>query len=381
MHFFVSKLPNTPVSIFSRMSQLAQTHQAVNLSQGFPDFAVAPELIDLVTKYMQEGFNQYAPMPGVLPLRERIAHKYQAITQIEIDPETEITITAGGTQALFTAIGTLIHPGDEVIIFEPAYDSYKPSVEAFGGAVVPIRLFAPDFEIDWEDVRDKITSQTKLIIINNPNNPTGRILTKRDITALEELVDAYGLYVISDEVYEHITYDERKHESILYSPILRERGYVVASFGKVLHATGWKIGYVVACAHLTVEFRKIHQFNVFSVNTPMQLAIADYLSEVNYYATLPVGFQGKRDYLSTALQQTRFKVLPCEGTYFMLLDYSEISVQAELDFAIHLTEKAKVAMIPISSFYSEEINQNLLRICFAKEKATLDRAVDCLLQI
>ncbi len=381
MYSFISKLPATPVSIFSRMSQLAQSHDAVNLSQGFPDFAVDPQLIDLVTTYMQDGFNQYAPMPGVLALRERIAHKYQVLIRIDVNPETEITITAGGTQALFTAIGTLIHPGDEVIIFEPAYDSYKPSVEAFGGKVVPVQLFAPDFEIDWESVREKITSRTKLIIINNPNNPTGRILTRKDIIALEKLVGTYGLYVISDEVYEHITFDGQKHESILLSPVLRERGYVVASFGKVLHATGWKIGYVVASMHLTEEFRKIHQFNVFSVNTPMQWAIADYLSDVNYYASLSTGFQEKRDYLSTALQQTQFKVLPCEGTYFMLLDYTEISAQAELDFAIYLTEKAKVAMIPISSFYSEAVNQNLLRICFAKEKATLDRAMDYLLQI
>ncbi|HMR17700.1 MAG TPA: methionine aminotransferase [Sphingobacterium sp.] len=378
---FISKLPATPVSIFSRMSHLAQTNQAVNLSQGFPDFALAPELIELVTKYMQEGFNQYAPMAGVLSLRERIAQKYQAVSQISVDPETEITITAGGTQALFTAIGTLISPGDEAIIFEPAYDSYRPSIEAFGGKVVPILLQAPEFRIDWEEVEHKITARTRLIIINTPNNPTGRILTASDIKALERLVSAHEFFVISDEVYEHIIYDGLLHSSVLQSPILKERAYVVASFGKLLHATGWKIGYIVANGHLTTEFRKIHQFNVFSVNTPMQMAIAEYLSDMEYYSSLPVYFQKKRDYLSLALQQTKFKVLPCEGTYFMLLDYSDISGQAELDFAIHLTKTAGVAMIPVSSFYSDHANQGLLRICFAKREETLDKAIDRLLEI
>ncbi|NGF55908.1 aminotransferase class I/II-fold pyridoxal phosphate-dependent enzyme [Parapedobacter sp. SGR-10] len=378
---FVSKLPATPVSIFSRMSQLAQTHQAVNLSQGFPDFDLAPELIQLVTTYMQKGFNQYAPMPGTFPLRECIAKKYQVLAQTIVDPETEITITAGGTQALFTAIGTLISPGDEAIIFEPAYDSYRPSIEAFGGKVIPFSLQAPAFRIDWEEVEHKITERTRVIIINNPNNPTGRILTRADIIALEHLVVTHGLFVISDEVYEHITYDGQSHESVLQSPILRERAYVVASFGKLLHATGWKIGYVVANTHLTAEFRKIHQFNVFSVNTPMQMAIAEYLSDINYYSSLPLYFQEKRDYLAKALAQTRFKVLPCEGTYFMLLDYSSISDLSELDFAVHLTQTAGVAMIPVSSFYTDNLNQSLLRICFAKKEETLDEAIDHLLKI
>ncbi len=378
---FVSKLPATPVSIFSRMSQLAQAHQAVNLSQGFPDFDLAPDLIQLVTKYMQKGFNQYAPMAGVLALRECIARKYLAISQIHLNPETEITVTAGGTQALFTAIGTLISPGDEAIIFEPAYDSYKPSIEAFGGKVVPISLHAPEFQINWEEVKSKITEQTRIIIINNPNNPTGRILTRIDITTLEELVSSYGLFVISDEVYEHITYDRQPHQSVLQSPVLKERAYVIASFGKLLHATGWKVGYVVANEQLTAEFRKIHQFNVFSVNTPMQMAIAEYLSDINYYVSLPLYFQEKRDYLAKALGQTKFKILPCEGTYFMLLDYSSLSAQAELEFAEYLTKTSGVAMIPVSSFYSDNVNQGLLRICFAKKEETLDLAIDRLSKI
>jgi methionine aminotransferase len=324
---------------------------------------------------MAEGFNQYAPMAGILPLRERIAEKYYKISEISVDPEVEITVTAGGTQALFTAIGTLISPGDEAIIFEPAYDSYRPSVEVFGGRAVPISLRAPDFAIDWNEVEQKITARTKLIIINNPNNPTGRMLRKEDIAALERLVTAKDLFVLSDEVYEHIVYDGQHCQTVLQSAVLRERSFVVASFGKLLHTTGWKLGYVVASEQLTTEFRKIHQFNVFSVNTPMQMAIASYLSDVSYYAELSQYFQVKRDYLSSALRQTSFKILPCEATYFMLLDYSEISEQSELDFAETLTRQVGVAMVPVSAFYSEGLNQGLLRVCFAKKEETLDLAL------
>ena len=378
---FESKLPNSTISIFSRMSLLAQQEKAINLSQGFPDFDIDPKLISLVTQYMQKGFNQYAPMQGAVELRKVISHKYKHYNNLEIDFNDEITITAGGTEGLYSTIATLIHPGDEVIIFEPAYDSYSPSVRSFGGTIVPIELSAPDFRIDWNVVSSKITERTKLIIVNNPNNPTGRILSKEDIAALEKIVAEKGVYVLSDEVYEHLVFDEKKHVSILESDILRNRGFVVASFGKVLHATGWKIGYVISNPILTAEFRKIHQFNVFSVNTPIQYAIADYLSDVNYYQSLPTLFEQKRNYIIGELKSTPFQVLPCEATYFLLVNYSEISQEDELQFAERLTKQSKVATIPISAFYTTEVNQNLLRICFAKKEETLRRALQNLREI
>lgn len=372
---FQSKLPNTKVTIFSRMTALAQAHQAINLSQGFPDFDLDPRLTSLVTKYLGKGFNQYAPMPGTMELRRVIAEKYRSIYNLNIDAQEEITITAGGTQALYNVIGCLIHPGDEVILFEPAYDSYGPSVQSFGGTVVPIVLEAPDFRIDWDLVKNKISSKTKLIIINNPNNPTGRLLDAQDIKALEKLVSEHDIFVLSDEVYEHLVFDRKKHISILSSSLLRERGFVVASFGKVLHATGWKLGYVVASPFLTAEMRKIHQFNVFSVNTPMQYAIAEYLEDPTYYEKLALLFQQKRDYVINSLRNSKFSTLPCEGTYFILADYSELSNQDELDFAIALTEKHKTATIPVSAFYSETKNQHLIRLCFAKKEETLEAAL------
>ncbi|MCA5006795.1 methionine aminotransferase [Sphingobacterium bovistauri] len=372
---FQSKLPTATVSIFSRMSLLAQQHQAINLSQGFPDFDIDPKLTNLVTQYMQKGFNQYAPMPGTIELRKAIAAKYEHYYRITVDPTEEITVTAGGTEGLYSTIAALIHPGDEVIVFEPAYDSYSPSVQSFGGKVIPIKLVAPDFSIDWDIVRSKITHRTKLIIVNNPNNPTGRLLTKEDLNALEKIVEETGIFVLSDEVYEHIVFDNKHHISILASNILRQRGFVVASFGKVLHATGWKMGYVISTPQLTAEFRKIHQFNVFSVNTPMQYAIADYLSEIEYYQSLSPLFQQKRDYVIDKLSTTAFKPLPCEGTYFLLVDYSSIATEDELPFAEKLTIDHKVATIPISAFYTDGHNQNLLRICFAKKEETLKMAL------
>lgn len=378
---FESKLPHTGISIFSKMTQIANEYGAVNLSQGFPDFKVDARLVDLVTVAMQNGQNQYAPMPGVLELRQAVAHKYTQIYGIDVDPDTEVTVTAGGTQALFTAIGTLIEKGDEVIIFEPAYDSYKPSVEAYGGTVVPIRLLAPEFSIDWDYVKAQITHKTRLIIINNPNNPTGKLLTREDLVALESIVEEFGLFVLSDEVYEHLVYDGRQHISVLSSPILRERAYVAASFGKVLHTTGWKLGYIIGTPFLTSEFRKIHQFNVFSVNTPMQYAIAKYLQDVTYFNTLSPFFEQKRDFLKEALAGTAFKILPCEGTYFMLLDYSELSNSTEFDYAVELIQRIKVATVPVSAFYSNNLDQRLLRVCFAKQEETLTNAIASFLKI
>lgn len=378
---FKSKLPNSAISIFSRMSLLAQQQQAINLSQGFPDFDIDPKLISLVTHYMQKGFNQYAPMQGTIELRKVISDKYKQYYNLHVDPNEEITITAGGTEGLYSTIAALIHPGDEVITFEPAYDSYSPSVQSFGGKVVPIELLAPDFAIDWNVVRSKITERTKLIIVNNPNNPTGRILFQQDILALEKIVEETGIYVLSDEVYEHLVFDGKKHISVLESEILRQKSFVVASFGKVLHATGWKLGYVITNPLLTAEFRKIHQFNVFSVNTPIQFAIADYLSDISYYDSLAPLFQQKRDYLIEGLKSTPLQILPCEGTYFLLVDYSNITHSEELAYAEKLTQEKKVATIPISAFYTSGLNQNLLRICFAKKEETIQKALQNLQQM
>ncbi|MBD1430805.1 methionine aminotransferase [Sphingobacterium litopenaei] len=378
---FKSKLPNSAISIFSRMSLLAQQQQAINLSQGFPDFDIDPKLISLVTHYMQKGFNQYAPMQGTIELRKVIADKYKQYYNLHVDQNEEITITAGGTEGLYSTIAALIHPGDEVITFEPAYDSYSPSVQSFGGKVVPIELLASDFAIDWNVVRSKITDRTKLIIINNPNNPTGRILSQQDILALEKIVEETGIYVLSDEVYEHLVFDGKKHISVLESDILRQKSFVVASFGKVLHATGWKLGYVVTNPMLTAEFRKIHQFNVFSVNTPIQFAIADYLSDISYYDSLAPLFQQKRDYLIEGIKSTPLQILPCEGTYFLLVDYSNITHSEELAYAEKLTQEKKVATIPISAFYTSGLNQNLLRICFAKKEETIRKALQNLQQM
>jgi len=358
------------------MSALAAHHQAINLSQGFPDFDTDSHLIELVDKYMRAGFNQYAPMTGFHGLRECIAHKYAKQYGVDVDANAEVTITAGGTQGLFDVIAAVVRADDEVIIFEPAYDSYRPAVALFGGKVKAVQLLAPDFSINWDEVAQLITQKTRLIIVNNPSNPTGRIWSAEDILQLERLVKDSGIFVLSDEVYEHIVFDGRQHHTLLKSAVLRSRTFVVCSFGKLLHTTGWKIGYVIAPAALSQEFRKVHQFNVFSVNLPIQMAIAAYLGEnTDYYAGLPLFFQKKREYLVQGLTASRFKVLPCEGTYFLLLDYSAISDKSELDFAQQLTHEAGVAMIPVSAFYSDSKNQQLLRICFAKKEDTLQEAI------
>ena len=375
---FTSKLPNTSVSIFSQMSALAEKHQALNLSQGFPNFPASTELIALVDHYMRKGFNQYAPMAGNMLLRERIAEKVDRLYNVAINPEAEITITAGGTQALFTAIATLIRPDDEVIVFEPAYDSYRPSVEVFGGRVVPIRLTAPNFEIDWQQVKRAMSPRTKLLILNNPNNPSAKVLTADDLQALQAIIAESNAFVLSDEVYEHIIFDDQKHQSVLAYPLLKSRSFVVASFGKLLHTTGWKMGYVIAPPDLMREFQKIHQFNVFSVNTPIQMAIADYLKDERHYLSLPAFFQAKRDFLAEGLRGSRLNVLTSAGTYFLLVDYSRVSDLAELDFAKLLTAENRLASIPVSAFYSESFEQKLLRLCFAKDDDTLSKAIELL---
>lgn len=381
MPITVSKLPHVGASIFSAMSELAASHQAINLSQGFPDFDSDPRLVELVVKHMRQGHNQYAPMPGVAALRERISEKNLEQHHAYYDPQREITITSGATQAIFTAIGTVIGAGDEALIFDPAYDSYEPAVSAFGGVATHISLHAPDFAIDWDTVAQRITDKTKLIIINNPNNPAARIFNEHDLNALVRLVRGTSIYIISDEVYEHIIFDGHQHLSAARFEELRERTFITASFGKLFHTTGWKIGYCLAPAHLTSEFRKIHQFNVFSVHTPAQYALADFLAEKDAYLNLSTFFEEKRNFVLDALAGTGFKPLECQGTYFLLVDYSAISELPEETFCNELTKQHQVATIPVSAFYRGGMEQHLARVCFAKKRETLERVLDRLVRV
>lgn len=363
------------------MSQLAVQCQAINLSQGFPDFDCSPRLVSFVEHYLATGHNQYAPMAGVARLRERISAKVEATIGAVYHPDTEVTITAGATQAIFTTIATLVRPGDEVIIFEPAYDSYAPGVRVFGGVPKAVSLHAPDFAIDWDAVKQLMTPLTRLIIINSPNNPTGRVLSEADYTQLIDIVRDTDCYLLSDEVYEHIVYDGVRHRSAAHYSELRERSFVVSSFGKLYHTTGWKIGYCLAPSGLTVEFRKVHQFNVFSVNTPIQYALADFMDNKEEYLGLPAFFQQKRDLLLRGLATTRLKPLLCQGTYFVLADYSAISALPELEFCRQLTHRFGVATIPVAAFYSHATNQQLVRICFAKQDQTLASAIERLANV
>ncbi len=373
-----SKLPQTETSIFAVMSRLANQYKAINLSQGFPDFKVSGELIELIHQKMLAGYNQYAPMPGVLELREAIAQKIEKLYHKKINPNDEITITAGATQALFTAISAFIGKDDEAIIFEPAYDSYGPAVTLNGGKPVYVSLESPDFKIDWNLVKNKINDNTRLIIINTPNNPGGFVFDENDMKMLAEITRNKDLVVISDEVYEHIIFDGLKHESALKYDELYQKTVAVYSFGKTFHATGWKMGYAVAPPHLTKEFRKVHQFNVFCVNTPIQYALAAYLQDENNYLNLPNFYQEKRDYFIRGIQNSRFKSIPTHGTYFQLLDYSAIADLSEFEFAQWLTAEKGIASIPVSSFYHDKKNQNILRFAFPKEKETLDKAINLL---
>jgi methionine transaminase len=376
-----SKLPSTGTTIFSVMSALAAEHKAINLSQGFPDFDCSLELKDMVNAAMQRGNNQYAPMPGLPQLREAIAGKVQRLYGTNINPDTEITVTPGGTYAIFTAIATCIGPGDEVIVFEPAYDSYIPNILVNGGVPVRIPLQFPDYHIDWELVRTKVTARTKMIIINSPHNPTGSVLKASDLQQLEQLAEAHNLLVISDEVYEHLVYDGAPHESVLRYPNLLQRSFVTFSFGKVFHITGWKMGYCIAPAHLMSEYRKVHQYLCFSVNTPMQYGLADYLQFPEHYLTLPDFFQKKRDYFLDLMKDTHFTPLPCAGSYFQLMQYHGISDESDKDFAIRVTKEFGVATIPVSAFYQDGKDDKVVRFCFAKRRATLEQAAERLRRI
>ncbi len=376
-----SKLPNVGTTIFTIMSKLAADHNAINLSQGFPDFNCDEQLISLVNKYMMEGKNQYAPMAGLMVLREVIADKIQSLHGTKYDPESEITITAGGTQAIYTAISAIIRDGDEVIIFEPAYDCYQPAIEMNGGTTIYLQLKAPSYSIDWNQVKKVITHRTRMIIINTPHNPTGSIMTADDMRMLEKITDNTNIVIISDEVYEHIIFDNKQHESVSRFPKLAERSFIISSFGKTFHTTGWKMGYCVAPKNLMAEFRKVHQFLVFCVNSPIQYALTDYLKDKNNYINLNSFYQNKRDYFVKKIKNSKFEIIPCGGTYFQLLSYKKLSTEKDTDFAIRLTKEFGIASVPISVFYHETIDNNVLRFCFAKKEETLDKAAEILNKI
>ena len=372
-----SKLPNIGTNIFTVMSGLATAHDAINLSQGFPNFECSPRLQGLIYEYMQRGFNQYAPMAGIPAIRERLSEKINTLYEANVQPD-EITLTAGGTQALFTAITAFVHAGDEVILIEPAYDSYRPAIELSGGIPVVYELQSPDYQVDWTIFATLITPKTHMIMFNTPHNPTGKIWSENNIKQLAKLVENTDILILSDEVYEHLIYDGATHQSILRYPELWERSMAVYSFGKTFHATGWKMGYLVAPPHLTAEFRKIHQFNVFSVNTPIQYAIAEFLENPNEYLSLPDFYEQKRNFLVEKMQNSRFKPLYCQGTYFQLFDYSAISDEKDSDFAKRLTTEYGVATIPVSAFYSSKRDDKVIRICFAKTDETLINAAKLL---
>lgn len=376
-----SKLPNVGPTIFTVMSSLANEHKAINLGQGFPDFSMNMELPELLNKAMKNGHNQYVHANGLPILKERIAEKVYKLYATNIDPDQEITITPGGTYALYTALTTILQPGDEVIVFEPAYDCYIPTIELNGAVAITIPLTANEYKIDKEYTRTKITAKTKAIIINSPHNPSGSVFDETDIDFLKEITRDSGIFIISDEVYEHLIFDGKKHLSILNYPELYERSFVCFSFGKTYNCTGWKTGYCIAPPLLTKEFRKVHQFNTFSVFGPVQYALADFLQNENEYLSLGKMFQQKRDYLNELMKQTKFEPLPSYGSYFQIYSYKNISDEDEFDMAVRLVKDYGVATIPVSSFYKTPIENKVLRFCFAKKESTLESAVEQLINL
>ena len=370
-----SKLPSAGTSIFTVMSALAAEYKAVNLGQGFPDFQMNEELMDLVNKAMNKGFNQYTPMQGYMPLREVLAEKVEFLYQTIINPASQITITPGGTYAIYTALTTVLHPGDEVIIFEPAYDSYIPNVEINGAVPVLINLQFPEYKINWNKVRQKITPRTKMIMLNSPHNPTGAVLSEEDIEQLRSVVKDTNIIILSDEVYEHLIFDNIAHQSILRYPDLLQRSFVCFSFGKVYHCTGWKLGYCISSAELMSEFRKVHQFNCFSCHSPSQVALSAFLKNKDSYLSLAGFMQGKRDFFQQLMQQTKFTALPSYGSYFQCYTYGNISDEPDKDLSVRLTKEKGVATIPVSAFYKAGTDNKVIRFCFAKKKETLEKAV------
>ncbi len=375
-----SKLPNVGTTIFTVMSVLAAEHKAINLGQGYPDFMMNTALIALVNEAMQTGNNQYVHMNGLPLLRERLAEKMESLYSANINADTDITITPGGTYAIYTALTTVLQPGDEVIVFEPGYDSYIPNIIINGAIPVLITLTYPDYAIDWELVKTKITSKTKMIMLNTPHNPTGSVLNSFDIEQLRSIVKDTGIFILSDEVYEHLIFDNKQHESMLRYADLRQRSFVCFSFGKTYHCTGWKLGYCVAPAALMKEFRKVHQFNCFSCNSPVQVALATFIQHKELYLQLGKEVQHKRDYFQQLMQQTKFKALPSYGSYFQLYSYAGISDEKEKDLAIRITKEFGVATIPVSVFYNKEKDDKVLRFCFVKKESTLEEAVNRLMK-
>jgi len=375
-----SKIPEIQTNIFSIMSQLATRHNALNLSQGFPDFPSDPVLSDLVSEAMANGHNQYAPMPGLIDLREVISEKIETLHRHSYHPETEITVTAGASQAIFTIISAFISKGDEVIVLKPAYDCYEPTIELQGGIPVLIQLQS-NFTVNWKEVASKITSKTKMMIINTPHNPSGTILSKKDMQTLEKLLKGTDILLLSDEVYEHIIFDKQQHQSASRFPGLAERTFVCASFGKTFHNTGWKTGYCAAPSYLMNEFRKIHQFNVFCIDHPKQHAFATYLKNPEHYTSLGAFYQEKRDYFLKLIKNSRFTYTPSKGTYFQLLNYADITDEPDTGFASRLTREKRIASIPISVFNINDEDNKVLRFCFAKTNETLEQAAEILCEI
>jgi methionine aminotransferase len=372
------------------MSKMALEYQAINLGQGFPDFNTDPALLNLVSEAMTQGLNQYPAMAGVMPLRNVVSQKISKLYQHHYDPESEITITSGATQAIMASVLACVGDGDEVIVLEPCYDCYIPAIKLAGATAIGVAMRAPSqtnpiYSVDWTLVNAAITQKTKLLIINFPHNPTGAVMTEADLDELESLVNRTGIFLLSDEVYEHIIFDGVQHLSVSIRPVLTANSFVISSFGKTTHTTGWKIGYCCAPKQMTTELRKVHQFMVFTVPSPFQHALATYTADSSTYLSLPDFYQAKRDYLSNGLQHTRFKVLPSPGTFFLLADYSDISDQAEADFAIWLTQTHGVTVIPVSAFYqtsdASDSNHKLVRFCFAKQVATLDLAIERLAKV
>jgi len=363
------------------MSGLAREQNAINLSQGFPNFNISAKLHSLVHHYMREGYNQYAPMAGVPALRVALADKIKSLYGTSVNADTEITITAGATQAIFTTIAAFVNSGDEVILLEPSYDSYRPSIEMVGGVPVIYELTAPNYKVDWDKMQDLCTDRTRMIIVNTPHNPTGSILNEADMLALQRITQDSNILVLSDEVYEHLIYDGEAHQSVMRFPELFSRCLATYSFGKTFHSTGWKIGYVVGPEYLMTEFRKVHQFNVFSVNTPVQHAIAEFLSDPNEYLSLNDFYQQKRDYFLQTMKTARFRPIPCKGTYFQLFDYSAISQEGDKEFAKRMTIEYGVASIPVSAFYSNGRDEKVIRLCFAKTEELLAQAGEKLCKI
>ncbi len=376
-----SKLPQTGTSIFAVMTGLAKEHDAVNLSQGFPDFPISGELIDRVAYYMKAGYNQYAPMPGVAELRTAISKMFGQNHDAHYNPDTEITVTAGGTQALYAAIAAFIRKDDEVIIFEPAYDSYAPAVQLNGGIVKYAQLEFPDFRINWDELPRMFNHRTKMVIINTPHNPTGSVLHENDLKRLDRMLEGRDIVVLSDEVYEHLIFEGIQHQSVCRFPGLARRSLLVGSFGKTFHATGWKTGFVLAPENLMKEFRKAHQFVVFASNTPVQYAISDYITNPANYKYLGEFYQKKRDLFVEKIKSSRFKVLPCYGTYFQLLSYKAISDKNEMDFAVQLVKDHGIAAVPVSPFYHNKRDHKVLRFCFAKQQETIEKAGEILCRI